>query len=275
MIMKRMRFFACALALGMIAFSCSEDSDKSAVNGTAAKGYVANANVDVYVYAASGQRGRLLASTTTNVKGEYSVEVDHKGAVEVVVTKGTYKDEASGSTVAMGSHELRSIVMLNAKSKVAAVTALTTIAAAHVDAHASAGVETAIANANAKVSTAFGLDGINLTEVIPSDLSFSAATHNEARIKYGVIQAGLSQVIKEQGLAAEKLLDLVADISADYSDGSMNDSNGSVAIQVSVSVTPTQAVSRLNAAIRSYLSSSSNASGVASGSVTIVVPQPE
>jgi hypothetical protein len=273
--MKRMKFFALALSLGMFAFSCSEDSEKSTVNGTAAKGYVANANVDVYAYAESGQRGRLLASTVTNAKGEYSVQVEHKGAVEVVVSNGSYKDEASGSNVELGNHKLRSVVMLNAKSKVAAVTALTTIAAAHVDAHASAGIETAIVNANTKVSTAFGLDGINLTEVIPSDLSFSAVTHSEARIKYGIIQAALSQVIREQGLAASSLLDLVANISADYSDGSFNNNQGSVALQFSLSITPTEAMTGLNTAISNYMASSSNTSGIASGSVRVTVPQPE
>lgn len=273
--MKRMKFFALALAFGMLAFSCSDDSEKSTVSGTAAKGYVANANVDVYAYAQAGQRGRLLASTVTNAKGEYSVEVEHKGAVEIVVTNGSYKDEASGSAVELGSHELRTVAMLNAKKKVAAITALTTIAAAHVDAHASAGIETAIVNANTKVSTAFGLDGIDLTETIPSDLSFAAVTHGEARIKYGIIQAALSQVIKQEGMAANKLLELIADISADYSDGSMNNSQGSVALQFSLSITPTQAMTGLNAAIENYMTSDYNKSGVTSGSVRVVVPQPE
>lgn len=274
MTMKRMKFFALALTMGMLAFSCSDDSEKSTVSGTAAKGYIANANVDVYAYAQAGTRGRLLASTVTNAKGEYSVDVEHKGAVEIVVTNGSYKDEASGATVNLGNHELRTVTMVNAKKKVAAITALTTIAAAHVDAHASAGIETAIANANAKVSTAFGLDGIDLTETLPSDLSFAAVTHSEARIKYGIIQAALSQVIKEQGLAAEKLLELIANISADYSDGSF-DNHGSISLKFALSITPPQAMAGLNVAIENYLSSSSNKSGVASGSVSVTVPQPE
>lgn len=275
MIMKRMKFFALALTVGMLAFSCSEDSDESTVSGTAAKGYVANAKVEMYAYLESGARGKLLASTVTDTKGNYSARVRHRGPVEVVVSGGSYKDEASGSTVNMGNHKLRAIVIVNSEKQKAAITALTTIAAAHVDAHASAGIQTAIANANAKVSTAFGLDGIDLTETIPSDFSFSAITHSQAQLKYGIIQAALSQVIKEQGLAAEKLLDLVADISADYSDGSFNESSGSVALQFSLSITPRQAMSGLNVAIENYLNSSSNKSGVASGSVRVSVPQPE
>lgn len=273
--MKRMKFFALALTVGMLAFSCSEDSDESTVSGTAAKGYVANAKVEMYAYLESGARGKLLASTVTDTKGNYSARVRHRGPVEVVVSGGSYKDEASGSTVNMGNHKLRAIVIVNSEKQKAAITALTTIAAAHVDAHASAGIQTAIANANAKVSTAFGLDGIDLTETIPSDFSFSAITHSQAQLKYGIIQAALSQVIKEQGLAAEKLLDLVADISADYSDGSFNESSGSVALQFSLSITPRQAMSGLNVAIENYLNSSSNKSGVASGSVRVSVPQPE
>lgn len=275
MIMKRMKFFAMALTLGFFAVSCSEDSDESTVSGTAAKGYVANANVDVYAYLETGQRGKLIASTNTDIKGNYSVRVKHRGPVEVVVYNGSYKDEASGASVNLGSNKLRAVLMVNSEKETAAVTALTTIAAAHVDAHASAGLETAISYANAKVSAAFGLDGINLTEVIPSDFSFSAVTHTQAQLKYGIVQAGLSQVIKEQGLAAEKLLELVADISSDYSDGSFNNSEGSVALQFSLSITPTEAMSGLNVAIQNYLNSSSNKSGVASGSVQVTVPQPE
>lgn len=273
--MKRIKFFAFALMLGIIAVSCSEDSEESTVSGTAAKGYVANANVDVYAYTETGQRGKLIASTVTDVKGNYSARVKYRGPVEVVVSKGSYKDEASGTTVNLGNKELRSVIVVNSEKEVAAITALTTIAAAHVDAHASAGIQTAIANANAKVSTAFGLDGINLTEVIPSDFSFSAVTHSQAQLKYGVIQAALSQVIKENNLAAEALLELVADISTDYSDGSFNNSKGSVALQIAISISPSQAMTGLNVAIENYMKSSSNKSGVASGSVSVTVPQPE
>lgn len=275
MIMKKMKLFALALVVGVIAVSCSDDSDESTVSGTAAKGYIANAQVDVYAYLETGQKGKLLASTVTDAKGKYSVRVNYRGPVEVVVSNGSYKDEASGATVVMGNHSLRALAILNTEKETAAVTALTSIAAAHVDAHASAGIETAIANANAKVSTAFGLDGINLTEVIPSDFSFGAITHSEAQLKYGVIQAALSQVIKEQGLAAEKLLELIADISSDYSDGSFNGSDGSVALQFSLSITPTQAMTGLNVAIQNYLNSEYNMSGVASGSVHVTVPQPQ
>lgn len=274
--MKRMKFFAMALFVGLIAFSCSEDeSNESTVSGTAAKGYVANATVELYAYLETGARGKLLASTVTDAKGKYSARVNYRGAMEVVVSGGSYTDEATGTTVSLGNHKLRSIIIVNGNAEVAAVTALTTIAAAHVDAHASAGLNTAIANANTRVSTAFGLQGINLTETIPSDFSAAAATHSEAQLKYGIVQAGLSQVVKEQGLAAEKLLDLVADISADYSDGSFNDSKGSVALSFSLSVTPTQAMTGLNVAMENYLKSSANHSGMAAGSVRVSVPQPE
>lgn len=274
MIMKRMKFFALALTVGMLAFSCSDDSDESTVSGTAAKGYVANANVEIYAYLETGARGKLLASTVTDAKGKYSARVTHRGAVEVVVSGGSYTDEASGATVSLGNHKLRAIAIVNAEKETAAITALTTIAAAHVDAHASAGLETAIANANARVTTAFGLDGINLTETIPSDLSFAAVTHSEAQLKYGIIQAALSQVIKEQGLAAEKLLDLVADISADYQDDSFN-GQASVSLSLALQITPKEAMAGLNTAIEAYMKSSYNKSGMTYGSVQVSVPQPE
>jgi hypothetical protein len=64
---------------------------------------------------------------------------------------------------------------------------------------------------------------------------------------------------------AETLLAFVGDISVDYSDGSFNGSEGSVALNFALSITPTQAMTGLNMAIENYLTSSSNKSRLPRG----------
>lgn len=274
MTMKNLKMLVLAFVAAFVVVACSDDeSDESTVKGTAAKGYIANGDVNVYAYTEAGARGKLLGTTKTDAQGRYSVRVKHRGPVEVVVKGGTYKDEASGENVNMGNHELRAVVIVDAEAETAAITALTTIAASYVDAHASAGVETAIANANTRVAAAFGLSGINIVEVVPSDFSLAAATHTEAQLKYGLVQAGLSQVVKSEGMEAAALLDLVADLSADFSDEKFDNSKAGIALELSLSLAPKQAVTNLNAAIQAFLESSANVSGHTDLSVT--VPQPE
>jgi len=274
--MKNNLLFAVTLTIGVFLSSCSDDSadQSSTISGSAVKGYVGSATVDVYQYVDNGQRGTLLASTSTDSRGNYSVSFNFRGIVEVVVSDGSYKDEASGTTVTLGTESLRNIVSIDQRTKTVAVTALTTIVAEHVNANAGAGIETAIANANAKVSAAFGLSGVDLTTVIPSDFSSPALGHSIAQLKYGVIQAGLSQLIKDQHLSADKVLELIQDIANDFSDGSFDGKKGAAALTFALSITPKEALTGMNTAIENYMNSASNKSGVALSSLSISVPKP-
>lgn len=257
--MRKIQIFAIILGLGFMS-ACSDDSEEpSNVNGNAAKGYVGSANVEIYQYLETGARGKLLASTVTDVKGNYNTSVDYKGAVEVVVSGGSYIDEATGDEVLLGNNELRSLVMLNGSQQVA-VTALTTIAAEHADANASAGLAVAIENANKATARAFGLSNVDITATLPADLSYSAESHSEAQIKYGAIQAGFSQYVMEQGLAAGDLLLLIKDFSKDYADGRVDSKSGDASIEMSTSITPQAAAGGLGAAIKNFMASNRNKS---------------
>lgn len=265
MTMKRIQIFALVMGLGFMV-GCSDDEERSTVSGSAVKGYVGSANVNVYQYMENGVRGKLLASTVTDAKGNYSISTDYRGAVEVVVTDGSYKDEATGSVVALGKKELRSVVMLKGSTEVA-VTALTTIAAEHADAHASAGLEIAITSANRAVARAFGLSSTtDVTAVIPADLSFPSKGHSSTQIKYGAIQAGFSQYVKEEGLTAAELLVLIEEMAVDFSDGRIDGkSEAGATLQVSLSVTPVQALAGLSVAIENFMASENNKSEVSGG----------
>lgn len=269
--MKNLKILAIAIGFFALAGCSKEDEESSNVSGAAVKGYVGSAKVDIYQYNENGEKGILLASTTTDSKGNYSALVNYRGPVEVVVSNGTYTDEASGSTVNLQEKELRAILMVKNEQGKAAVTALTTIAAAYVDAHASAGIETAIHNANLEITQVFGLSGVNLTSDIPADLSFSSNTATQAQIKYGAVQAGLSQYINENNLSADVLLSLVKDMGKDFSDGKFDGKVGSVALETTLTLTPHKALQGLTIAINNFLQSSRNKSGASSASVEIVI----
>lgn len=260
--MKNLKSLVYLLLVSVLFWQCTDDSDEvtsSTVSGEAVKGTVVNAEVNVYKY--DGTRGEFLATTTTDQNGSFNVEVKYAGVVEIVVTGGNYTDEASGLAVSLSGHELRNIATLNSDKKFG-ITALTTIAAEYVDENASKGLETAIQNANKIVADVFGLTGIDLNTTVPADLSKTGSRSAAwPELKYGAVQAGLSQLIESNGLSAEELLELVNAIADDFRDGVIDGKNGEKALESASKITPEQAASGLETAINSFLDSENNRSG--------------
>lgn len=275
--MKKVLLFSCVLGLSAL-MSCEKDevetTNHSTLSGSAVKGYVDGAKVDVYEYIANGERGRLIASTKTDKLGGFTVSAEYRGPVEIVVTEGQYADEATGSTVSLQNNELRTITVLGQESQVAAVSALTTIAAEYIEANASADLEASINVANEKVARAFGIAEVNISKDLSADLSHANSGLSKAQLQYGAVQAGLSQIVKEKGLSAEKLLTLVSEIGKDYSDGVLDGKAGSATLEISLSVTPEQALGGLNVAMENFLKSDRNLSGVGHESIGITIPAP-
>lgn len=274
--MKNSLLLSCLLGLSTL-MSCEQDSvesSQSTLSGAAVKGYVDGAKVDVYEYIAKGERGSLIATANTDKKGSFSISTDYSGPIEIVVTQGRYTDESTGSIVNLQARELRSIAFLKQQDQVAGVSALTTIAAEYVNANATADLEASIDLANEKVAQAFGIAEVNISKELPADLSHAANALSQAQIKYGAVQAGLSQIAKENSLSAEELLTLVADIAKDYTDGVLDGKSGSAALETSLTLTPEQALTGLNTAIENFMRGERNLSGTNYESIGITVPKP-
>jgi hypothetical protein len=274
--MKKVILFACFLGLGFL-MSCEEDTDptnQTLFSGSAIKGNVVGAKVDVYAYSSNGERGELLRSTTTNAKGGFDISLDHGGPVEIIVNQGEYFDEATGEAVSLGNNELRVITLADESTQTVGVSALTTVAASYVDAHASSGLEIAIKEANEKVAHAFGLEGIDISKEIPADLSQETGSMTEAQAKYGAVQAGLSQLVKDQDLSPDQLLILVKEISQDFSDGKIDGKSATGTLETVLALAPVQAMEGLNTAISNFLSSPKNASSQSSVTIGIKIPNP-
>jgi hypothetical protein len=274
--MKKTLLFSCLLGLSTL-MSCEQDavenSNQATLSGSAVKGYVDAAKVDVYEYISKGERGSLIASAKTDNKGSFSISTDYRGPIEIVVSEGRYSDEATGSIVNLQARELRSIAVLKQESQLA-VSALTTIAAEYIDANATADLEASVEIANEKVAKAFGIAEVNISKELPADLSHASKALSQAQIKYGAVQAGLSQVAKENNLSAEDLLTLVADIAKDYADGVLDGKSGSAALETTLTLTPEQALDGLNTAIENFMQGERNLSGAKYESVGITVPSP-
>ena len=78
------------------------------INGAAVKGPVTSATITAYAVDSNGTRsGAPLGSVTTDANGNYSLSLnpDSAGTVLLVLTGGSYVDEATGNTIALGVGE--------------------------------------------------------------------------------------------------------------------------------------------------------------------------
>lgn len=256
--------------------SCSEDENPTTVSGTAVKGIVQKAKVDVYKLSDQGARLEVLASTRTDVNGEFSTQFDYKGLVEVVISEGSYKDEATGETVNLSSgNELRSMISTGSDFNKIGVSALTTIAAFRAAEQAEQGLAIAIENANKEVADAFGLSGIDISKTVPADISVSSSAEMSAEQKtYGAVLAGLSQTAKSNQHAPEEVLTLVKDLAEDFKDGQMDGKSRETALSFTLEITPAQALEGLQTAIDAFLQGPENKSGMTSVEVKVRIGVP-
>lgn len=249
----------------------SSDSTTSTISGTASKGPIDSATVTAYALNSDGSRGQYLGTAITDAVGNFSLEVEHEGPATVVVTGGSYVDEASGQPVTLGQGvELETFLASVKESGRVGVTALTTIAASRAAANAAEGLATAIASANTEVSMSFGLAGADIS-MVPADLTVeTGATASEDAQNYGLVQSGLSQLAMQSGMAPEELLTMVDELAEDFSDGRFDGMNAAgAALNFALEVTPEQALSGLQAAMTAFVNNPRNRSGADMGGMTV------
>lgn len=246
--------------------SSSTAEQSGTVEGVATKGPIDAATVTAFALNADGSHGSYLGMTTSSANGSFSLEIDYEGAIAIVVTEGSYVDEASGHSVHLSAEDkLEVMVSSAAEATSVAVTALTTIAAARARANASFGLETAILSAHIEVAALFDLEGIDIAATIPSDLTRSASARDSMEAKrYGLVQAGLTQLAKDGDESPEAVLELVANIALDFSSGILDgESAAGTALESALSITPSEAVIGLEMAQKAFLEGPRNASDLA------------
>ena len=249
-------------AAALVFIGCT--GTQTSMTGTASKGPVQAATVTAYELNSDGSRGTKIASAITDGSGTYTLAVgSYTGAVEVVISGGSYEDEATGTEVSLSAgDELRTLLSSVTNGQEVAVTALTSIAAARANENASAGLATAIDNANKAVAEEFGLgSGFDITAVQPSDLTKGGSDNEQGQ--YGAVLAGISQVAQSNGLTPAEVLDLVDAFEEDFTDGSFDGTNAAgEALDTALSLTPEAAANGLNTAIEAFLNGSRNNSSI-------------
>lgn len=171
--------------------AAAPDSTTAAValSGTAAKGLMANADVKVHPVAADGSvnLASVLASTTTNANGQYSLNfAGAKDQPYVVLVSAnantTHLDEVTGQAQALPvGFSMRSLVVPDASGNISASVSVTPFSEMAVAAAANATGGVSTVNAAQSVSTVTQLLGFNPLRVAATTTS-AAASDDEKKL---------------------------------------------------------------------------------------------
>jgi len=164
-------------------------------------------------------------SGVTDAKGlvDLSSVVIPAGLVTMTCTGGSYTDEATGSTIPAPT--FRAATIYSGTGELTLITSPLSEIAYRL-ATAAGNLAANIADQNTVVATAFGLSGINITNIIPTDLNNEAAG-DSPKGKFGLVLAGISQM--QESSPAVTIATLAADIS---DDGTLNDANQDLATAI-------------------------------------------
>lgn len=196
--------------------SSGEGVSQSNLQGFAYKGPIAQGTLKVYLLNQDGTRATTpIASTTTDGNGRYQLQIPIlvDTPVDIVLTGGSYVDEATGNVVSLRSQDqLEAYANVPANGILTAqVTPLTTLAAALSRRHRSVDGQTlsvSMTNATSEISYLFAVDDI-LT-VSPPPISQVAISAPEQR-DYAFYLAGFSQLAKNNSISVFDIISGMAD----------------------------------------------------------------
>jgi hypothetical protein len=196
-------------------------SSSTTISGSAIKGPVANGTVTIR----NAATGAVLATTTTNATGAYSVSVPYSGDVIVEVSGGTYTDEATNATTAL-SAPMKVVLAANGSNVTGVVTPLTTMAYTNAFATGGAVTSTAFNTAAASLANRFQLTGVNLATTVPNVSVNTTDAYGKtlrAVSKYLQQNNATLQSLVGSTMTNAQLLTFSTSFSAAYN--SINDSN--------------------------------------------------
>ena len=264
------------LVLGLLFFHSPDAFAASLiVKGYVVKGPVAGASVKFYALTSKGGRGVKLKAVMTDVNGYFKAKLDPAPIAPFLIeaTGGSFVDEATGETVSMTTPDILTAAV-KPGTKVAMVTPLTHFASVRARAMAKAGVPLKAAINAAYAGVARQYDLMNIGTIIP------VAANDEEAIKiasldqrnYGLVLAGLSQEALDLNV---RIMDLVAALAEDLSDGTFDGMKGTTPITVPtigsdpIPLPATAGTSDLQSAINSFAASLLNKTSIAEKQITL------
>lgn len=245
--LKTSLLFIILVSASVILIGCGGGGDgggggggATTISGVASKGPISGGTIKVYALNADGTEGSQLGTTTTTkADGSYSVNIgSYTGNVIVEVTGGTYSDEATGNNNLDNTNTFRAALSGVSGNISVAVTPLTEIAYQLI------GPTLNIDQANSLVSSMAG--GVNIINTMPVNVTDSTASSNATevdQIKYGLMLATISQMIKD-GKATD-VSNAITQIKTDLSDWKLDTVGGN-----------------LSGALAGFISNTNNKSGI-------------
>lgn len=252
----------------------------TSVSGTAFNGPMTQATVTAYAIT-DGLMGARIASVTTDGQGNFTLPLGtYTGPVMLRMSGGIYTDEATGTTMTMGSSDLMSAVMPTVASGTAVsgvwITAMTSMAQARANGMAGGMTDANIALANMAMGNYFAVGDIRKTQPMNPVVSGAAANASPEARNYGMTLAAMSQYAKSLNMPVSSVM--VTAMMGDAADGVMDGKQGTTQISMSIGgmmgsslMAPTAGTSALGTAMAAFMNSAANASGMTAAEMAALI----
>jgi hypothetical protein len=221
----------------------------------------------------NGVVGAVLASATTDAQGAFVMTVDVSDSTGIAMLRasgGSYVDEATRTTMAMGSTDVMTAVLANIAggSTVSGVqlTPLTSLAQAMASRMVGGVTGANVTAANKAVGQYFMVDDILFTQPMNPLVARSGASATQAMMNYGMVLAAMSQYAHNVGMPVSSAM--VTAMMADASDSVMDGTSGGSPIMMGGGMMggsmmqPSAGASGLANAMADFIGSSANVSGL-------------
>ncbi|ACL64299.1 hypothetical protein A2cp1_0948 [Anaeromyxobacter dehalogenans 2CP-1] len=204
------------------------------LSGAVVLGPVAGATVRAYALS-GGTQGALLGEATADAAGRFDVSIGHHaGPVMVVATGGSFVDEATGASMALGTGDALACAIPSVAADAATagihVTPLTSMARARAAAMPGGMTEANVAAANAAVGAYFQAgDVLRVAPMDPTAAGAGAGATQDERA-YGMALAAMSQEAMALGMTSSA--GMATALAADASDGVMDGMMGATPVSM-------------------------------------------
>ena len=250
------------------------------LSGTVVKGPVAGATIDAYAIS-GGAMGTKIASATTDAQGHFSLSMgSYAGSVMLQMAGGTFMDEASGTTMTMGTGDGMSALVTGmtagANLSGVEVTPLTTMAQ-QVAQHMAGGMTDAnIGTANTAVDHYFMVADIVHDAPMDPLATGSGNAASQDAINYGMVLAGMSRLAHDAGMSTASAM--VTAMASDAMDGVMDGQMSGSAVMMggmnmSMPLPASTGTTGLATAMAAFAASPQNHSGVAAATLQSLMNQ--
>jgi len=259
------------------------------VSGTVFNGAMHSGTVTAYSVT-GGARGAQIASTALDASGHFSMSLGtYAGPVMLQVTAGTFSDEATGTTMQMGTGDVMTAVVPSITSGAdvsgLCISALTSMAEARAEAMSGGMTDANIGASNTAVGNYFMVNNVLTTQPIDMTLTGSgtAGGVTQDQVNYGAAIAAMSQYAQSLGMSTSSAF--VTAMMDDAEDGTMDGMMNGSQIQMggmmgggmmggSGNVMPSTAgTSGLASAMTDFMDSVMDHSGLTSNDVNALIQQ--